>query len=123
MGRKISVLLVEDNEMSRDMLARRLQSSDFKVTVAKNAAEARQLIQEKPDVVLLDMMLPDDDGRVLASQWKNSPEFQQIPIVAVSAMALKENIEQGLNAGCDAYLTKPVDFRVLKQHIQQLLGR
>lgn len=121
MARKIKVLLVEDNEMSRDMLSRRLEGADFKVSTAKDAAEARQLIQEKPQVVLLDIMLPDVDGWTLVTEWKSSPEFQHIPVIAVSAMALKEHIERGLKAGCDAYLTKPVDFRVLKQHIQELV--
>jgi DNA-binding response OmpR family regulator len=121
MARKIHVLLVEDNEMSGDMLTRRLTNAEYKVTLATTAREAREFIQQKPDVVLLDIMLPDDNGLQLAQEWKSSAEFSSIPIIAVSAMALKENIERGLEAGCDAYLTKPIEFRVLKQHIQELV--
>ena len=122
MAKKITVLLVEDNEMSRDMLSRRLEKADYSVTTAENAAQAREKIAEMPQVVLLDMMLPDETGWSLATEWKKSLEYSGIPIIAVSAMALRENVERGLQSGCDAYLTKPVDFKVLQEHIAELVA-
>ena len=116
-----TILLVEDNEMNRDMLSRRLQRKDFQVITADNGGSAVEMaIDRRPDLILMDMELPIKDG------WTASTEIKQavaIPIIALTAHALTGDKEKALAAGCDGYATKPVDFPALLDLIEQHLAR
>lgn len=112
------ILLVEDNEMNRDMLSRRLIRRDFDVITASNGAEAVQAaITEKPSLILMDMELPIKDGWTASKEIK--AVFSNMPIIALTAHAMSGDREKALNAGCDDYTTKPVDFSLLVELINK----
>jgi len=121
MGRKI--LLVEDNEMNRDMLSRRLKRREFEVDLAVDGGEALVKAAAIPDLVLLDMSLPVMDGWTVAGRLKSQEATRQIPIIALTAHAMVGDREKALAAGCDDYETKPIDFPRLLSKIDQLLGQ
>lgn len=117
------ILLVEDNEMNRDMLSRRLIKKGYEVVIAVNGQEGVDLASsEKPDLILLDMSLPVMDGWTAAGHLKSNPDTQKIPVIALTAHAMTEDKEKALNAGCDDYDTKPVDFKRLLEKINQNLA-
>ncbi len=117
------VLLIEDNFMNRDMLARRLQRRGFRTLDAEDGLRGLQTArQEKPDLILLDISLPEMDGYEVARRLKSEPETSAIPIIALTAHALSEDRDKALNAGCDAYAIKPVDFPALLDTMRRLLG-
>ena len=108
------ILLVEDNEMNRDMLSRRLMKKKFEVVIAVNGQEGVDMASvEHPDLILLDMSLPVMDGWTAAGHLKSNPQTQNIPIIALTAHAMSGDREQALEAGCDDYDTKPVEFKRL----------
>lgn len=111
------ILLVEDNEMNRDMLSRRLERKGFQVIIAGDGSEALTLaMTETPDLILMDMSLPVLDGWEVTRRLKASPETKHIPVIGLSAHAMAGDREKGLAAGCDDYDTKPVEFdRLLKK--------
>jgi len=114
------ILLVEDNEMNRDMLSRRLIRRDFDVITAANGVEAVDAARgENPDLILMDMELPIKDGWTACREIK--AEHRHIPIIALTAHALSSDKEKAINAGCDDYATKPVDFAALIKLIDQYL--
>ena len=119
------VLLVEDNELNRDMLSRRLVRRGFEVLIAVDGAEGiRMTREEHPDIVLLDMSLPVIDGLEAARQLKADSATQNIPLLALTAHALKEDRERAFAAGCDDFDTKPVDLvRLLEKMDALLAGR
>ena len=118
------MLLVEDNELNRDMLSRRLMRRGYTVLVAVNGADGvRMAAAEHPDVVLMDMSLPVMDGWEATRRIKNSPETSDIPVLALTAHALAEDRDRTLAAGCDDFDTKPVDFPRLLGKIETLLDR
>jgi len=121
MGSKI--LLVEDNEMNRDMLSRRLKRREFEVDLAVDGGEALVKAAAIPDLVLLDMSLPVMDGWTVAGRLKSQEATRQIPIIALTAHAMVGDREKALAAGCDDYETKPIDFPRLLSKIDQLLGQ
>jgi CheY-like chemotaxis protein len=111
------ILLVEDDEMNRDMLSRRLQRKDFDVIMAVNGEEAVNLTRsELPDLILMDMSLPVLDGLEATRRIKAMPETRRIPVIALTSRAMSGDREKALEAGCDDYDTKPVD-------LQRLLGK
>lgn len=115
------ILIVEDNEMNRDMLTRRLERKGFNTEIAINGEEAIQRTHEyKPDVILMDMSLPIMDGWEATELLKKDPETQAIPIIGLSAHARDVDILKGMEAGCDAYETKPVDLTSLISTINRL---
>ena len=116
------ILLVEDNEMTRDMLARRLARHGYEVVEAADGREALGRARESVDLVLLDMSLPEMDGWEAARRLKADPATRAIPIVALTAHVMAGDREKALAAGCDAYETKPVDFERLTARIDSLLG-
>ncbi len=117
------ILLVEDNEMNRDMLSRRLRRRGFEVLVAGDGAAAIELVSaERPDLVLMDMSLPVLDGWEASRRIKNTPVTRGIPIIALTAHAMASDRERSLRAGCDDYDTKPVDFARLLDKIERLLA-
>ena len=118
----LSVLLVEDNALNRDMLSRRLDRAGFAVVLAEDGAQAiEQMHDAKPDVVLLDMNLPIKDGWTVASEAKADPAIAAIPLIALTAHAMEADRQKALSAGCDDYATKPIDFPGLVAKIQGVL--
>ena len=115
------ILLVEDNEMNRDMLSRRLSRRKFEVDVAVDGGEAMEKAGDLPDLILLDMSLPVMDGWTVATRLKAEDRTRGIPIIALTAHAMVGDREKALAAGCDEYETKPVDFPRLLQKISALL--
>ena len=116
------ILLVEDNEMNRDMLSRRLNKRGFEVSVAVDGQEGvKAAIAQQPDLILLDMSLPVVDGWTAARMLKDDPATVQIPIIALTAHALAGDREKALEAGCEDYDTKPVDLSRLLEKIQAQL--
>lgn len=116
------ILLVEDNEINRDMLRRRLERKGYQVIVAIDGAEGIAKTQaDHPDLVLMDLHLPILDGWEAARQIKANPQTQPIPVIALTADALSGEREKALAAGCDDYDTKPVDFARLLEKIDTLL--
>jgi CheY-like chemotaxis protein len=117
------ILLVEDNEMNRDMLSRRLIRKEFEVLIAVDGQQGVDMASsEIPDIILLDMSLPVMDGWEAARHLKANPETQKIPVIALTAHAMAGDKEKALEAGCDDYDTKPVEFKRLLEKINSLLG-
>jgi CheY-like chemotaxis protein len=115
-----TILLVEDNELNRDMLSRRLVRNGYEVLIAVNGAEGITMAKDlKPDLILLDMSLPVVDGWQAAQQIKKDPETKITPIIGLSAHALDGDREKALQAGCDDYEPKPIDFARLLEKITQ----
>ena len=116
------VLIVEDNEMNRDMLSRRLIRKGFDVVCAVDGQEGIvKASSESPDIILMDISLPVKDGIESTKEIKASPNTSKIPIIGLSAHAMKEDMERALMAGCDDYDTKPVDIERLLSKINKLL--
>ncbi len=119
-----TILLVEDNEMNRDMLSRRLERAGYRVILAvdgpRGIAAARA---ESPDLVLMDMSLPEIDGWEATRHLKQDPATSGIPVIALTAHAMVSDREKALQAGCDDYDTKPIDFARLLQKMTAILAR
>ena len=116
------ILLVEDNEMNRDMLSRRLTRKGFDVIVAVDGMECLSLAaSERPDLILMDMSLPGMDGWEATRRVKAAPETNHIPVIALTAHAMSSDREKALEAGCDDYDTKPVELERLLGKIERLL--
>ena len=106
-----SILLVEDNEVNRDMLVRRLQRAGHRVTTAGDGEAALEAMrQQQPAVVLMDMNLPIKDGWTACREAQQDTSIARIPIIALTAHAMEEDKHRALEAGCSDYATKPVDF-------------
>jgi len=117
------ILLVEDNEMNRDMLSRRLQRRGFDVVIADNGESGvEKVTSERPDLVLMDMSLPVIDGWEATRRIKADPATASIPVIALTAHAMAEDRQQALDAGCDDYDSKPVDLSRLLSKIETLLA-
>jgi two-component system, cell cycle response regulator DivK len=117
------ILLVEDNEMNRDMLSRRLARRGYEVLVAVDGETGVEVAtREAPALILMDMSLPGLDGWEATRRIKASPTTQAIGIIALTAHAMAGDREKALAAGCDDFDTKPVDFERLLTKIQTLLG-
>ena len=116
------ILLVEDNEMNRDMLSRRLKRKGYDIVIAVDGEEAiTQALAESPDLILMDMSLPVLDGWETSRRLKGASETQKIPIIALTAHAMGGDREKALAAQCDEFETKPVDLPTLLEKIQMLL--
>ncbi|HSM82588.1 MAG TPA: response regulator [Nodosilinea sp.] len=117
------LLLVEDNEVNRDMLSRRLLRKGYEVAIATDGADGvSKALSEHPDLVLMDIDLPVIDGHEATRQIKANPRTQHIPIIALTAHAMQSDREQSLEAGCDEFETKPVDLPQLLDKIERLLA-
>lgn len=118
----LTILLVEDNEMNRDMLSRRLERKGYRVIAAKDGAEGYYFARsQSPDIILMDMSLPVMNGWELTRRLKSEVATSQIPIIALTAHALATDRAKALEAGCDDYDTKPVDFIRLQVKIDKLM--
>jgi len=117
------ILLVEDNEMNRDMLSRRLARRGYEILVAEDGSKGVDLARsENPDLILMDMSLPVMDGWEATRQIKASPETSFIPVIALTAHAMSSDRDKALAAGCDEYDTKPVELSRLLEKIESFLG-
>jgi CheY-like chemotaxis protein len=115
------ILLVEDNELNRDMLVRRLNRAGLEVISAGNGQQALDLmLSEQPSVVLMDMNLPVLDGWAASRRAREDERISHIPIIALTAHASEADRLNALEAGCDDYATKPVDFPGLLIKIEKL---
>ena len=119
-----TVLIVEDNELNRDMLSRRLERKDFSVICAIDGQEGVSMAQsEKPDLILMDLSLPILDGWKATKALKGDERTAQIPIIVLTAHAMEGDKEKAMETGCDDYDTKPVDFQRLMNKINTLLPK
>lgn len=117
------LLLVEDNEMNRDMLSRRLIKKGFEVVMAVDGKQGLDMAtSEAPELILLDMSLPVMDGWEVAGHLKADDNLKGIPVIALTAHAMSGDREKALEAGCDEYDTKPVEFKRLVEKINTMLG-
>ena len=117
------ILLVEDNEMNRDMLSRRLERRGYQVVIATDGQEGvARAVEEKPDLILMDMSLPVKDGWTATREIKADARLAATPVIALTAHAMSGDRERAMEAGCDDYDTKPVEFDRLLGKIQALLG-
>jgi CheY-like chemotaxis protein len=118
------ILLVEDNEINRDMLSRRLERRGYRVAIALDGQQGIEMAgSEAPDLVLMDMSLPVLDGWEAARRLKAAPETRSIPIIALTAHAMVGDREKAIESGCDDYDTKPVEFQRLLEKIETILAK
>ena len=118
------ILIVEDNEMNRDMLSRRLIRKGYEVVVAFDGAQGVEMAQsEAPDLILMDMSLPVLSGWEATENLKGNPCTGAIPVIALTAHAMAPDRDQALQAGCDDYDTKPIELSRLLDKIQTLLTK
>ena len=121
-ARVATVLLVEDTEDNRQMMRRLLELSGFKVVEATNGKEAVELAAEvEPDVILMDLSLPLVDGLAATRRIRQLPGLERVPIIAVSAHDTADFHSEALAAGCDAYITKPIDYSELEEVVDRLI--
>ena len=117
----MNVLLIEDNELNRDLLKRRLERNKITVRCAENGQIGLDMAHnENPDIILMDLSLPIIDGWTLAGKLKSDIKTQNIPIIALTAHAMKGDREKALEAGCDDYDTKPIDLDRLLGKLKKL---
>lgn len=118
------ILLVEDNEMNRELLSRRLERKGYQVVMAVDGEQAVAMASsEAPDLILMDMSMPIYDGWEATRRIKAAPETRGIPVIALTAHAMAGDREKSLEAGCDDYDTKPVEFPRLLEKMEALLNR
>lgn len=117
------ILLVEDNDLNRDMLSRRLVRGGYEVIIAEDGARGVAMVKsDRPDLILMDMSLPDIDGWEATRRIKATPELRKIPIIALTAHAMATDRDKALEAGCDDYDTKPIELQRLLGKIETLLA-
>ena len=118
------ILLVEDNEMNRDMLTRRLEKRGYTISIAVDGGEGvAKAMAEMPDLILMDMSLPILDGWDATRQVKADPATKGIPVIALTAHAMEGDRQKALAAGCDDFDTKPVELNRLLLKIEELLKK
>jgi len=118
------ILLIEDNEMNRDMLSRRLARRGYEVVIAVDGAEGLAMARrETPDLILMDMSLPEMDGWETTRRLRSDEAIRHIPVIALTAHAMAGDRDKAIEAGCDDYDTKPVDLAQLQEKIDALLRR
>jgi len=121
---KGTILYVEDNIDNRTLVRRILLSEDYNLVEAINATEALKVLDGmKPDLILMDINMPDMDGYTLTSKIKGMPGFAQVPILALTANVMRGDKEKTLEAGCDGYIQKPLDIDQLLKEIERFLAR
>ena len=118
-----SVVIVEDDPASADVLQRRLQANGMKVAVGKDGGEGLALVRQVvPDLVLLDVMLPDVDGFDVLLKMRQHPALKAVPVIMLTAKATREAVLKGLAGGADGYVTKPVESETLIKAVKAVLG-
>ncbi|NWG06155.1 MAG: response regulator [Chloroflexi bacterium] len=121
---KGTILYVEDNPDNRMLVRRILLSEEYGLLEANNAFEALEVLKtNKPDLILMDINMPDMDGYTLTARIKTMPGFERIPILALTANVMRGDREKTLEAGCDGYIQKPLDIDQLIKEIERFLAR
>ena len=119
----MKILIVEDNEMNRDMLSRRLERRGFEVSLASDGKQGIEVAESiLPDIILMDMSLPVLDGWEATKQLKSKKETQHIPILALTAHAMGMDVKRTLDVGCDDIETKPINFTRLLEKIEKMIN-
>ena len=120
MGEKI--LIVEDNPMNMRLMEMTLEAQNYTLLKATDGEEALDMaIREQPDLIIMDIQLPKLNGLEVTRKLRDTLAFNHIPIIAITAYAMKGDKEEAINAGCDLYLTKPIDTRQLPKTIAEML--
>ena len=123
-GEKGTILYVEDNIDNRTLVRRILISEDYNLIEATNAAECLKVLEStKPDLILMDINMPDMDGYTLTAKIKTTPGFERVPILALTANVMRGDKEKTLEAGCDGYIQKPLDIDQLIKEVERFLAR
>ncbi len=121
---KGTVLYIEDNPDNRLLVKRVLLSEDYALLEAGNAHEALEVLRRaRPDLILMDINMPDVDGYSLTAQIKAMPGFERVPILALTANVMRGDKEKTLEAGCDGYIQKPIDIDQLSREIEKYIAR
>jgi two-component system cell cycle response regulator DivK len=121
---KGTILYVEDNPDNQTLVRRILLSEDYKLLEAKNAHEALDILTTtRPDLILMDINMPDMDGYTLTAKIKTMPGFERVPILALTANVMRGDREKTIEAGCDGYIQKPIDLDQLVKEIERFLSR
>jgi two-component system cell cycle response regulator DivK len=123
MGSNATILYVEDNAENRMLVRRVLQAAGYQVLEADSAQVAIEVVRSQPpDLILMDINLPEIDGYTLTSRLKSIPSFGRIPIIALTANVMRGDRERTLEAGCDGYIQKPIDVDSLPHQVDRFLG-
>jgi two-component system cell cycle response regulator DivK len=121
---KGTILCVEDNPDNRTLVRRILLAEDYALLEASNAFEALDVLKaSKPDLILMDINMPDMDGYTLTARIRNMPGFERVPILALTANVMRGDKEKTIEAGCDGYIQKPIDIDELTRVIERFLPR
>ena len=124
MGNKAKILHIEDNPDSRLLVRRILQADGFTVLEASNAEQALELLRDQiPNLIIMDINMPEVDGYTLTKKLKAMPELSRVPIIAMTAYALRGDRERSLAAGCDGYIQKPLNIDQLIREVERFLPR
>ena len=116
------ILIVEDVEFNRDLLVQLLEEEYQILTASDGAAGIELAERERPDLILMDLSLPVIDGWEATKRIKANQSVRNIPIIALTAHAMRGDAERALQCGCDDYLSKPFDEQVLFRKLADLLG-
>lgn len=121
---KGTILYVEDNPENRMLVRRVLVAEKYALHEANNAGQALDILKSNhPDLILMDINMPDMDGYTLTAQIKSMPGYERIPIIAITANVMRGDREKTLEAGCDGYIQKPIDIDALTREIEKFLAR
>jgi len=124
MGGNYTILYIEDNWDNRILVRRILQAEGYQVVEAETAIHAMDILQEiHPDLILMDINLPEFDGYSLTTHLKMHPDFRNVPIIALTANVMHGDRERSLQAGCDGYIQKPIDVDILPAQIHRYLSQ
>lgn len=122
--RRFSVLVVDDHPANTKLVSFVLESRGFEVHAAETSEQALVLLERmKPDIILMDIQLPGKDGLTLTRELRTDPRFAEIPIVAVTAYAMSSDEQMARDAGCDAYMSKPIDTRALGALVARMVEK
>jgi two-component system cell cycle response regulator DivK len=122
MPNNATILYVEDNADNRTLVRRILMAEGYNLLEAANAAQALETLRNnKPDLILMDINMPDMDGYSLTAKIKDTPGLESIPIIALTANVMRGDRERSLEAGCDGYIQKPIDIDLLSEQIERFL--
>ncbi len=117
------VLLIEDNELNRKLILKFLQLNNLEGIGVETAEVGIKLLKDvKPDLILMDIMLPGMDGISATRQIKSNPQYSQIPIIAISALSGEKEKQEAIDAGCSAYIVKPIEFQKFSETVKKYIG-
>jgi two-component system cell cycle response regulator DivK len=124
MSHNVTILYVEDNVDNRTLVRRVLTAEGYSIIEAVNATQALEILKNtKPNLILMDINMPDIDGYTLTAQIKGTPGLERIPIIALTANVMRGDRERSLDAGCDGYIQKPIDIDLLSGQVERFLRR